>query len=136
MSRTTLFLEWGQGLTLTTNGSLQLATGWDAVRQLILRRLLTSPQQIAEDGTPIPADYIYDPTYGVGVRQRIGGLVGQRDLEVLRQQVLQGVMLDSGVDPDHLPTIVMQQFPQGMVAVYIEVVLATGERGQVSIALT
>jgi hypothetical protein len=132
----TLYLEWGNAFALTSTGSLQLASGWDEVRQRILRRLLTTPQLVSLDGSPIPAEYIFDPAYGVGLRQRVGGLLGQRELQVLRQQVLQAVLQDPGVDQSQMPFILVRPSGPYAVSVLIEVTLATGSRGQISLSLT
>lgn len=133
---TALYLEWGQDLVLTPNGSLQLATGWDEVRQRILRRMLTNPAFTAPDGRPIQADYIFDDTYGIGLPVLVGGNLTSQLFEQLKQAITKGVLLDAAVDTSQPPAIVFQQpDPQTMI-ISVQVILLTGQVGQIVLQVT
>ena len=67
-----VWLEWGGDLVLTANGSVQMASGWDQTRQFFERALMTNPNSVASNGSPIPPDYIFEPNYGVGAGQFVG----------------------------------------------------------------
>lgn len=53
--------EWSSDLSLAANGDLLLATGSQAARERVLRRLLTNT-----------LDYIFAPDYGAGLPRQIG----------------------------------------------------------------
>lgn len=55
---------WGQDLTLTPSGDIATVDGDDLTRERLLRRLLTTVR-----------GYIWHPTFGAGVPQRIGDLL-------------------------------------------------------------
>ncbi|MGN6536402.1 MAG: hypothetical protein ACTHKQ_11825, partial [Mesorhizobium sp.] len=52
---------WGEDLSVSASGDIATVDGDSLTTQRILRRLMTSP-----------GDYIWNPTYGAGLPQRIG----------------------------------------------------------------
>jgi hypothetical protein len=55
---------WGNDLTLTPSGDLQLVDGDDLTRERLIRRLMTNVR-----------GYIWHTTFGAGIPQRIGDVV-------------------------------------------------------------
>lgn len=132
---TTLYLEWGGDLKLSTNGGLELANGWDEVRQRIFRRILTNPAFTLADGTPIAADYIFHPDYGLGAGRLIGEPISDDWSLRLKHIITEGVTIDQGVDASEPPVIDIRRYPGGVVWVIIVVRLKTGEPGRIAFAL-
>jgi hypothetical protein len=127
----TFFLEWGGDLQLNQRGGLQLATGWDEARQRIERRLLTNAAGKAEDGTPIPADYIFDDEYGIGLPRLVGDLTTGTWNDDLQQKVIQGVSEDASVDSSIPPTIALQSTGTHQTFLYIGVILSNQQPGTI-----
>lgn len=75
-----LYSEWGSELVLSASGDLLLATGAEAGRQRVLRRLLTNP-----------GDYIWHVEYGAGLPREIGETTraAQIEAKVRRQMFLE-----------------------------------------------
>ena len=132
---TDVFLEFNQDLILTPSGSIQFAVGWDNVRERIIRNLITNPAQALPDGTQTPADYIWNPSFGLGM----GAMVDQNPtpsfLQDLKRRITQAVFTEAQVDPGTTPTIIIQQPTIGTYQVFISVNLANGQVGQVSLTL-
>jgi len=102
---TTLFLEWNDDLKVTPSGSLQLAIGWDEVRQRIIRRVITSAAQEIPDGTLTLPDYIFHPDYGIGLGKLVGQNFNDELLRRLEGKITQGILLDSAVETSQPPSI-------------------------------
>ncbi len=132
----TLYLDWGGDLQINQNGGLVLATGWDQVRQRILRRLLTNQSFTLADGSPVPADYIYDPAYGIGCRRLVGEPGGEATQSRLRQMINAAVLVDEGVDINRLPQITITTFDSFTLYVEIVVYLLTGQPGVLQLTVT
>ena len=60
---------WGSDLNASNSGDLATVTGSSRSQQRILRRLMTNP---ADPVRGLPADYIWEPTYGEGLPRLIG----------------------------------------------------------------
>lgn len=136
MNSAEYYLEWGQDFIVTPNGSIQMATGWDQVRQRIERRLLTNPAETLPDGEPVEPDYLYDTSYGLGA----GKLIGQPRTKQLLGQILQvvnaGVMVDDAVSNAAPPSVSLYVINPSETLLIIGVDLLTGEVGQIAIATT
>jgi hypothetical protein len=128
-NNTTLYLELGGDLVISPSGGILMATGWDQVRQRIMRRLFTNPELKLADGEVIPADYIFDKDYGIGINQLIDELITSTFLSNLTSRIKQGVMTDEGVDSTKDPLIEYFALNQG-IYVQITVTLTTGIQGQ------
>ncbi len=63
---------WGGDLSATPAGDVLTAQGTARGQQRVLRRLLTNPRQVLADGTILPPDYPWQPTYGAGLPRMIG----------------------------------------------------------------
>ncbi len=64
MATLDLYCEWGGDLIRTPNGSVQFATGWDQVREKIVRIVLTNSALLLPDGSTTAPDYVWDPLFG------------------------------------------------------------------------
>ena len=89
-------------LSLSATGDLLLATGDEASKQRILRRLLTVAQ-----------DYLWQPDYGAGVPQRIGDTLNAPELSAL---ITGQMRLEEGVDQSTPPLINLQPISGGVAA--------------------
>lgn len=100
----TLYLECNGDLKLSQQGGLVLASGWDELRQRILRRIFTNPL-MRENGQIVPPGYIFHPEYGLGLGFVIGQTFNDEFKSQLTQRIKQGILDDSEVDKSVLPTI-------------------------------
>jgi hypothetical protein len=105
----TLYLELGSDFVLTPSGSLLMASGWDEVRQRIERLIFTNAAGFQSDGTPILAQYIFDPAYGLSAGARVGDLVTNPLINEMTSIIYQGILADPGVDPTQPPVIQVSQ---------------------------
>lgn len=105
-----LYLEYGQDLVLTPSGSLQMASGWDLTRQTFERALLTNPVSTTANGVPIPPDYIFEPTFGVGAGEFVGeNLLSASVLNDFNQRMSQAAAITPNLDPAFPPQVQLQQ---------------------------
>lgn len=132
---TDVYLEFNQDLIITPNGSIQTAVGWDQVRERIIRNLITNSAQILPDGTATPADYIFDPSYGLGM----GAMVAQNPtpnfLKDMQRRIIQAVFAEADVDPGTIPTVIVQQPTPSTYQVFISVNLVNNQVGKISLTL-
>ena len=101
----TLALMLGEDLVISGMGGLAMVAGWEQVKQRILRRLFTNPAFTRADGQPIPADYIFDPEYGIGVNTLIGEPQDSDFRNRLRLAVNSAVLVDQSVDATSPPEV-------------------------------
>ena len=130
---TTLYLEWNSDFVLTPAGSLQLATGWDSVRQRIERRIITNPAQQLPSGISTPADYVFDSAYGVGAGSLVGQPYNQNFIASLRQKIQAGVLSDAAVDTSVPPSINVTTPQNDAVWAVVGVTLASGNVGTIAL---
>jgi hypothetical protein len=121
-----LFIELQSDFLLTANGDIVAAEGWDEVRQRIERRIFTNPAAAQDNGAVIPADYIFDPEYGLGARAAVGNTFTQQMIAAFTQRIYEGVMVDQGVNNNVPPVITVKQVNPQNVEFSIQVTLATG----------
>ncbi|KAF1004370.1 MAG: hypothetical protein GAK28_04077 [Luteibacter sp.] len=80
---------WGADVGLGPSGDFGQAQGSTRSQQRILRRLLTNPRTVLPDGTVLPPDYPWHPTYGAGLPRYVGLAVDPAEIVALiRGQVL------------------------------------------------
>ncbi len=129
------YLDWGQDFVLTSNGSLQMATGWDYIRQMLVRGLLTNPTNILPDGTPIPADDIFNPTYGVGA----GSYVDQNITASIEGQLTQRVTTLAttipGINPNITPSVTFKKPAPHELQMTVGLKLSNGQPGTVTLSI-
>jgi hypothetical protein len=130
----TLYLEWGEDFVLTPKGSLQMATGWDEVRQRIERFLLTNALAAAGDGSIIPPDYLFDTNYGLGAGRRVDENITPDTIGSIQQKVYQAVMSDPDVDDSFPPSIALYRQTDHTLLLVIGVKTKSGFPGRVAIS--
>ena len=131
-----VYLEWNNDLVLTPNGDVQTATGWDEIRQRIVRRLITNSARTLPDGSTTAPDYVFHPGYGEG----LGALVGQNPdsqfAAAVTARINAAVLVDTAVDPGAVPVVSFSQPQPGTWIVYIKVNLANRQSGIVSVRIS
>jgi hypothetical protein len=95
-----IYAIWQQDLSFGLTADLQLATGSEAGRQRVLRRLLTTP-----------GDYFAHPTYGAGLPQKVGSPATAAELQAL---VLSQMLQEQAVSQDPPPTVVTTPIVNGV----------------------
>jgi hypothetical protein len=130
-----LYCEWNSDLIVTPWGGVQSATGWDNVRQRIVRSLITNSAQVLPDGATTEPDYVYHPSYGIGA----GSLVGQNPTPAYQMSLIarinQAVLQDVAVDPGSLPTVIFRNPQPGTWVVYISVKLRDQTTGRLAVKI-
>jgi hypothetical protein len=125
-------LEPGGDFKLSPNGGLAIVTGWDKLRQALLRELLTNPQLTLPSGLNVPGDYIFDTEYGIGINQYVDELEIGSLMTTLRNSIQQAVYNcdDPQVDTSQQPAITFLTDPQGAIYVQVLVPLKSGTPGK------
>lgn len=131
-----LFLEYNSDLVVTPNGSVQFATGWDHVRQRIVRRVVTNSAQALPDGSTTPPDYIFDPSFGDGLAALVDQDISAQYLQTLTAKIRNGVLADEAVSPGTPPAITVSQPNPNTYLVSVAVTLLDGTPGQVQVQLS
>lgn len=91
---------YGEDLVVSANGDLLTADSVELSQQRILRRLYTNQQ-----------DYIWQPTYGAGLPQKIGSPF---DVSTIEAIVTSQMYLEASVVRDPPPVVDVELFPNGM----------------------
>ena len=127
------YLEWNSDLALAPNGSLVMASGWDEVRERIIRRFLTNSAVPLPDGSTTPPDYVFSPTYGLGA----GALIDQNPDAQFRaeftRRMREAVVTDAATDPGSLPSIKVTTPRPDLIQVFVGIQLAGGGQGSLSL---
>jgi hypothetical protein len=126
-------LDWNSDFRITPSGSIQTAVGWDAVRQRIVRRIITNPAQQLPDGTFTPADYVFHQQFGIGGGSLVDQNVGEEYIADLEQRISRGVLEDADVLSTTPPTIQYVQPNNETFWAIVSVVLKSGEPGQLAL---
>jgi phenylpyruvate tautomerase PptA (4-oxalocrotonate tautomerase family) len=131
-----IYCEWNNDLIVTPKGGIVTATGWDRVRQRIIRHLITNSAQKLPDGTTTAPDYIFHPTYGIGA----GSLVGQNPTQSYKADLIarinQAALSDAAVDPGSAPIVVFREPQPGTWVVHISVKLRDGTVGRTGVRVS
>lgn len=130
-----IFCEWNGDLIITPNGSIQSAVGWDNVRERIIRNMITNSAQTLPDGTTTPPDYVFDPSFGIGMGTMVDGNFTPQFIATLKQKTSQAVFSDADINPGVPPSIVIKQPDPSTLSVYISVQTITGQDGQIQVSL-
>lgn len=92
--------NFGGDLGLSASGSLLSVSGNKRSAERVYRRLLTNP-----------GDYIWQPTYGAGLPQKVGQLV---DVAEIRALVRKQMGLEASVSQTPPPQVTAQAIPNGV----------------------
>ena len=130
-----VYLEWNSDLILTPNGSVATATGWDRIRQRIVRRFLTNSAVPLPDGSTTPPDYVFSPFYGLSGGALIDQNPDAKYRADLKRRIREAALLDTAVDPGAVPFVNISQPQIGVNVVSITVKLTNGDTGKVDISL-
>lgn len=130
------WLDWNQDFIVTPSGSIQTATGWDRVRQRIIRRIISTSAQIQPDGTYTVASNIFAQTFGVGLGVLVDQAFNENFQAELQRRIAQGVLEDEDVDSTVPPSVVFQRPNPATLVIVIGLVLKTGQPGTISIKIT
>ena len=128
-----LYLDWSQDLQITPGGQVRTATGWDQIRQRILRRLITNSAQTLPSGISTPADYVFDPAFGLGMGALVDQDLTRQYIEELKQRIYNAVMVDQDIDSSSPPQVSFSQPTPDTLRIIISVLLANGQSGNLSI---
>ena len=96
-----IFHDVGADLTIDPDGRLMTVTDDAWTRQRVVRRLLTNA-----------GDYIWDLSYGGGLRREIGGVVAARRIEA---SILRQLRLEAAVARQPGPKVVVSEPVSGTV---------------------
>lgn len=100
----TFSLEVNGDLEFADDGSLKMVSGPDEIIQRIIRRVVTNPQSKLDNGQIVAADYIFAPTYGLGmgvlVESEMSEEIFTQLSSIVRQGVLEDAEVDSSIEPD------------------------------------
>jgi len=130
-----LYLEYNSDLIITPNGSLQFAVGWDQVRERIIRSLVTNPALQLTNGTTTAPDYVFHPSYGIGLGELVDYNLTKAQIQELTRAVNQAVLADVAVDPSQAPQISVLANNTNTVQILVKVFLLNGTSGEVSFSL-
>ena len=110
-----LYHYFGSDIASSVVGDLQLVNGTTRGQQRILRRLLTNP-----------GDYIWHPTYGGGLGQKVGSVI---DIPGIKALIRGQLNLEEVVAPTPEPQIDVTAITGG-ISVYIAYVDAVSKTPQ------
>jgi hypothetical protein len=101
-----------EDLVVSANGDLLTADSVNLSQQRVLRRLLTNPK-----------DYIWQPTYGAGLPQKIGDPF---DVATIQSIVTAQMFLEDTVVRTPAPSVDVASFPNGM---YVNIAYTEADSG-------
>lgn len=87
---------YGQDLNLAQTGDVNAVTSNTRTIQRLVRRLLTAPT------TLISSDYAQQPTYGAGLRQRVGAVLNVAEIQAI---CLSQIRMEPAVAQTPAPTV-------------------------------
>lgn len=130
------YLDFNSDLLLAQDGQIQVAVGWDQVRQRILRRMITNAAVTLPTGVSTPADYIFHQDFGFGLGSLVGGAYTDDFLNDLQRRVAQAVFADDDIDATIPPSIDFSLPAPNTLQITIGVTLTSGQPGTISIQMT
>lgn len=95
--------NWGQDLSLSATGDLQLVSNTDRSNQRILRRLFTNP-----------VDYCWHADYGAGIGQFVGQPFNDTTQDQINMRITSNIFLEATVSHTPPPVISMQSIQGGI----------------------
>lgn len=93
MSQNQIYLELGADFVLNNNGGLQWANDpWVIIRQNMERYIFTCAARLSDKGVPLPADWIFNPTFGLSANAMLGMNFTSDFISQLQQKVYQAAL--------------------------------------------
>lgn len=129
------WLEWGGDLQIAPNGGLLTANGWDEIRQIAARAILTNPLTTLPSGGSIPPDYVYEPSFGAGLGLYVGQDMNQSAVTSLAASITAQITALPQVNADKPPTISFTQLINNGILLQVTVYLNTGQSGTVALVV-
>lgn len=123
-----LSLPWAGDLILTNNGSVTFCSGVEKLRQRIIRRFFTVPEENIQGVGYVPPDYIFDANYGIGAKRLVGQKTNNALAAVLKSKINAAVLVDEGVDTTQLPVVKLFASSSGQIWASVEVALLDATR--------
>ena len=133
---TTTYLEYNGDFVVAPSGGRVQASGWDEVRQRIIRRFFTTPRLRLPDGTLTPPDYFFDPAFGVGARVYVGQNPTPQMLADIRQAMLAACTSDIATSKSIPPEVTVRATAQHIFFVIARVTLDSGQQGTIVLQVT
>ena len=130
---TDFWLDWQGDLILTPSGSVQQATGWDRIRQRIIRRIITNAAQLLPNGNYTVADNVFSMFYGIGLGAMVDKAFDADYQSAIERKIAQGVLEDEDVDSTIPPSIQFVTTSQNARWIIIGLTLITGQSGTISL---
>ena len=117
---------WGQDLSIDDQGGIAGVYGTAELAQRLVRRFLTNPGLLNNDGSvAIPPDYRFEPTYGGGVRRYVDSVSTAETLAAIKTRMLNECQQEPAVSATTPPVIAVEPVAGGIV-VNAYVTLADG----------
>jgi len=124
-------VPYGGKIKINQNGGIASCTGWELVSNFIQRLLYTNFQTVEPSGVVVNPDYIWHPTFGLGLR----ALVGEADLSIIQQtlktKALQAIAAQPSVATTPAPVVLVEPDPNDQTGhtllVYIYLYLNSGQ---------
>ncbi len=130
------YCEYGTDFILDPSGGIQAATGWDEARQFIIRLLLTNPQETLQDGTVVPAEYLWHPDFGLGLRVFLGQLAQPGVIEAIRNKAFQALLSNPVIAKTPPPIVTASIVAPFVLQLLTDVVLANGTQGSIAVEVS
>lgn len=129
------YLDWNGDFILTPNGSIQMAVGWDLVRQRIVRNMLTNSAEQLPDGSFSRADYVFDPAYGNNGGELVDQTPTRTFMRDFERRVRAACLAEAEVDSSVPPVVTVTIAPPNLCRIFVGVTLLDGSPGQFSVTL-
>ncbi len=130
-----IFLEYGGDLVITQTGDIQMANGWDEVRQRITRLIFTTAAQYLPNGQFVNAQYIFDTGYGIGANYLVGQNFTPQQAAALQAAITQAVQKDPDINAQYLPQISVTRPSYNSLQIQVNLVLRSGQVGNITFTL-
>lgn len=130
-----LYLEMGADFILTSEGDLQLATSWDLIRQDFERFIFTCASSLLTNGTPLPADWLFHPDFGLSANAMLGQTFTSSFISKLQQKVYQGALAASTGNSSVPPVVTVTQGPTPN-QINVTVIITPNNGEQMSLSVT
>ncbi len=122
---------WGQDIAVSPSGDLAVVDGTQLGIERVVRRLMTRGVTSAAVNQPATVgEYIFHPTYGAGLPQRIGGAF---DLTLITSVIRSQILKEAAVAKSPAPVIKFT--PSGISGLTVSIQYAdavTGQQNQLS----